>query len=65
MINENPIQPSEKVVEADVGAVKDDANQAINDRTPILIISPNNPTGVFIDDADLERFVNRRSSMRG
>ncbi len=30
---------------------------AINDRTKlILIINPNNPTGVFIDDADLERF---------
>jgi histidinol-phosphate aminotransferase len=30
---------------------------AINKRTKlILIINPNNPTGVFIDDADLERF---------
>jgi len=30
---------------------------AINDRTKlILIINPNNPTGVFIEDADLERF---------
>ncbi len=30
---------------------------AINDRTKlILIINPNNPTGVFIDDVDLERF---------
>jgi histidinol-phosphate aminotransferase len=30
---------------------------AINERTKlILIINPNNPTGVFIDDADLERF---------
>jgi histidinol-phosphate aminotransferase len=30
---------------------------AINDRTKlILIINPNNPTGVYIDDADLERF---------
>ncbi len=30
---------------------------AITDRTKlILIINPNNPTGVFIDDADLERF---------
>ena len=30
---------------------------AINDRTKlILIINPNNPTGVFIDDADLIRF---------
>ena len=30
---------------------------AINDRTKlILIINPNNPTGVFIDDADLKRF---------
>jgi histidinol-phosphate aminotransferase len=29
---------------------------AINERTKlILIINPNNPTGVFIDDADLER----------
>ena len=30
---------------------------AINDRTKLmLIINPNNPTGVFIDDADLIRF---------
>ena len=30
---------------------------AINDRTKlILIINPNNPTGVFIEDDDLERF---------
>jgi histidinol-phosphate aminotransferase len=30
---------------------------AINEKTKlILIINPNNPTGVFIDDADLERF---------
>lgn len=30
---------------------------AITDRTKlILIINPNNPTGVFIEDADLERF---------
>ena len=30
---------------------------AINDRTKlILIINPNNPTGVFIEDADLEKF---------
>ena len=30
---------------------------AINERTKlILIINPNNPTGVFIDDADLDRF---------
>jgi len=30
---------------------------AINERTKlILIINPNNPTGIFIDDADLERF---------
>jgi len=30
---------------------------AITDRTKlILIINPNNPTGVFIDDADLKRF---------
>ena len=30
---------------------------AINERTKlILVINPNNPTGVFIDDADLERF---------
>ncbi|MCK5204449.1 MAG: aminotransferase class I/II-fold pyridoxal phosphate-dependent enzyme, partial [Desulfobacterales bacterium] len=30
---------------------------AITDRTKlILIINPNNPSGVFIDDADLERF---------
>ncbi len=30
---------------------------AINERTKLmLIINPNNPTGVFIDDADLERF---------
>ena len=30
---------------------------AINDKTKlILIINPNNPTGVFIDDADLMRF---------
>ncbi len=30
---------------------------AINERTKlILIINPNNPTGVFIDDADLEKF---------
>ena len=30
---------------------------AINERTKlILIINPNNPTGVFIDDADLTRF---------
>lgn len=37
----------------DVDAMLD----AINDRTKlILIINPNNPTGVFIDDADLERF---------
>jgi histidinol-phosphate aminotransferase len=30
---------------------------AINEKTKlILIINPNNPTGVFIDDADLDRF---------
>jgi len=30
---------------------------AINDRTKlILIINPNNPTGIFIDEPDLERF---------
>jgi len=30
---------------------------AINEKTKlILIINPNNPTGIFIDDADLERF---------
>ena len=30
---------------------------AINERTKlILVINPNNPTGIFIDDADLERF---------
>ena len=30
---------------------------AINERTKlILIINPNNPTGIFIDDADLDRF---------
>jgi len=30
---------------------------AINDRTKlILIINPNNPTGIFIDDADLTKF---------
>ncbi len=30
---------------------------AINEKTQlILIINPNNPTGIFIDDADLERF---------
>lgn len=30
---------------------------AINERTKlILIINPNNPTGVFIDDTDLEKF---------
>jgi histidinol-phosphate aminotransferase len=31
--------------------------KAVNDKTKlILIINPNNPSGVFIDDADLERF---------
>ena len=30
---------------------------AINERTKlILVINPNNPTGIFIDDADLDRF---------
>src|SRR5664280_3670845 len=30
---------------------------AVNDKTKlILIINPNNPTGIFIDDADLTRF---------
>ena len=30
---------------------------AVNERTKlILVINPNNPTGIFIDDADLERF---------
>lgn len=30
---------------------------SVNEKTKlILIISPNNPTGIFIDDADLERF---------
>lgn len=45
------------VREGDLQYDVDGMLSAINDRTKlILIINPNNPTGVFIEDADLERF---------
>jgi histidinol-phosphate aminotransferase len=45
------------VREGDLQYDVDKMMAAINERTKlILIINPNNPTGVFIDDADLERF---------
>ena len=45
------------VRESDLQYDVDAMLNAINKRTKlILIINPNNPTGVFIDDADLERF---------
>lgn len=45
------------VREADLQYDADGMLNAINAKTKlILIINPNNPTGVFIDDADLERF---------
>lgn len=43
--------------ESDLQYDVDGMLNAINEKTKlILIINPNNPTGVFIDDADLERF---------
>lgn len=45
------------VREGDLQYDVDGMLNAINDRTKlILIINPNNPTGVFIEDDDLERF---------
>jgi histidinol-phosphate aminotransferase len=45
------------VREDDLNYDVDGMLNAINEKTKLmLIINPNNPTGVFIDDADLERF---------
>jgi histidinol-phosphate aminotransferase len=45
------------VMEGTLGYDVEKMLAAVNEKTKlILLISPNNPTGVFIDDADLERF---------
>lgn len=47
------------VLESSLQYDVDSMLNAINEKTKlILIINPNNPTGVFIDDTDLERFCN-------
>ena len=64
LCNAKPVQIP--VRESDLQYDVDGMLQAINERTKLmLIINPNNPTGIFIDDTDLIRFCETGVPVRG